>query len=110
MTRTGSLDHLVGEADTAPVLGSGDVPVLGTPRVLALLEAASLVALEGALGPGETSVGAELSLRHLAPSRVGELVNARAELLGREGSRLYFAVRLTQAGGDSSGRCWPRAG
>ncbi len=52
-----SVRIIVSEADTAIAIGSGDVPVLATPRVLALAEAAAVRALAGALPGGQTSVG-----------------------------------------------------
>jgi len=51
---TGTAELTVTTADTAEALGSGDVPVLGTPRVLALAEAATVAALDGRLEAGHT--------------------------------------------------------
>ncbi len=47
----------VTDRDTAVAVGSGDVDVLASPRVLALAEAAAVAALRGALPPERTSVG-----------------------------------------------------
>ena len=58
-------------ADTADALGSGSLPVLGTPRVLAWMEAATCAAIDAALGDGQTSVGSRVELEHLRPSAVG---------------------------------------
>ena len=93
---TGSAELVVGEADTAIAAGSGDVPVLATPRVLALAEQATLGALAGALAPEETSVGARVELDHLRPSFVGARVLARATLTEVHGRRLTFAVEVTE--------------
>jgi hypothetical protein len=49
--------HTVTEADTAAAIGSGEVPVLATPRVLALAERATVAAVAGALQAGATTVG-----------------------------------------------------
>lgn len=76
---------------TAENLGSGDVPVLGTPAVLALIEEAAVAAVRDALEPGATSVGTWAELEHLAPSRVGAEVRAAAELTAVDGRRLEFA-------------------
>jgi fluoroacetyl-CoA thioesterase len=84
----------VGEDDTAVALGSGDVPVLGTPRVVGLAEEATLRALEGRLEPGTTSVGMRVQLDHLAPTAVGHKVRADATLERVEGRRLTFAVAV----------------
>lgn len=83
-------------ADTARALGSGDVEVLGTPRVLALTEAATVQAAAASLGPGQTTVGTRVELDHLAPSGVGATVRAEATLVYRTGRRLTFDVRVTQ--------------
>ncbi|MGH8825899.1 MAG: thioesterase family protein [Jiangellaceae bacterium] len=84
--------HLVGEDDTATALGSGDVPVLATPRLLALAEAATVAALAGSLSEGTTSVGTRVELEHLAASPIGVRVSVRAELVGVEGRLLQFEV------------------
>jgi predicted thioesterase len=91
---TASVEHVVGEDDTAVALGSGDVPVLGTPRVIALLEAASVAAVRDRLGDGQTTVGTRIEVDHLRPSQVGASVLARAALTSSEGRRLVFAVSL----------------
>jgi fluoroacetyl-CoA thioesterase len=93
---TGSAELVVGEADTAVAAGSGDVPVLATPRVLALAEAATMAALAGILGPGQTSVGARVELDHLRPSFVGATVSARATLTEVRGRRLIFTVEVVE--------------
>lgn len=78
------------EEDTAVALGSGDVPVLGTPAVLALMEAAACAAIASALDPNTTSVGTWAELEHLAPSNVGATVEATAELIAVDGRTLEF--------------------
>jgi predicted thioesterase len=86
--------HTVTGADTATAVGSGEVPVLATPRVLALAERATVAAVAGALEPGATTVGTRVELDHLAPSPVGAEVAVHAVLERVEGRRLQFAVRL----------------
>jgi predicted thioesterase len=97
-TDSASVTVTVTEADTARALGSGDVEVLGTPRALALAEAATVRAAAASLAPGQTTVGTRVELDHLAPSPVGASVRADAELVYRSGRRLTFDVRLTQDG------------
>jgi len=80
----------VTDADTAQTLGSGDVPVLGTPRLLALAEAACAAAVAPQLDEGQTTVGTAVSLEHKRPSPVGARVEVEAELAGIEGRRLFF--------------------
>jgi fluoroacetyl-CoA thioesterase len=84
--------YTVTEADTAAAVGSGEVPVLATPRVLALAERATVAAVAGALEPGQTTVGARVELDHLAPSRVGAELEVTAVLEEVAGRRLRFAV------------------
>ena len=80
----------VTDADTAQALGSGDVPVLGTPRLLALAEAACVAAVAPQLGEGQTTVGAAVSLEHKRASPIGAPIEVEAELTGIEGRRLFF--------------------
>jgi predicted thioesterase len=77
--------------DTAKRVGSGDVPVLATPRLLALAEAATVRAVERHLAPGETSVGTRVELEHLAASPLGAHVQIGVELTEVDGRRLVFA-------------------
>ena len=91
---------VVNEGDTALAMGSGDVEVLATPRVMALSEHAAVLALDSRLPEGKTSVGAWVELEHLVPSRVGEEVVAEAVLLGVHGRRLEFSVTVTNDRGD----------
>jgi fluoroacetyl-CoA thioesterase len=86
--------YVVTGADTAAAIGSGAVPVLATPRVLALAEWATVAAVAGALGAGATTVGTRVELDHLAPSPVGAELSVRAVLERVDGRRLQFAVRL----------------
>lgn len=89
-----AFDHTVADQDTAVALGSGDVPVLATPRVLALAERATVAAVAGAIGPGATTVGARVELEHLAASVVGATVRVSAELERVDGRVLEFAVEV----------------
>ena len=86
----GEARRVVTEDLTAIRLGSGDVPVLGTPALLALIEEAAVTAVRGALPEGTTSVGVHVDLDHLSPSRVGTEVRALATLTAVEGRALTF--------------------
>jgi len=77
---------------TAEAWGSGDVPVYGTPSLVALLETAAVTAVAGKLAPGETTVGTWIEVSHLAATPVGVEVSAEAELVGIEGRKLTFSV------------------
>ena len=86
----------VDESDTAISLGSGDVPVLGTPAVLALAERAAVAAVSDELADDQTTVGSWVQLHHMKPSRVGAEVHAEAELTGVTGPRLEFRISVTE--------------
>ena len=80
----------VGDGDTAAALGSGDLPVLGTPRLLALAEAACVAAVAPQLTAGQTTVGAAVSLEHRKPSGLGTHIEVEAELVEVVGRKLFF--------------------
>ncbi len=94
--------HTVTEADTALALGSGDVPVLATPRLVELAEAATVAAL--GLDGSDTSVGTRVELDHLAATAVGGTVEVRAELVEADGRTRRFSVVATDDAGVMVGR------
>jgi predicted thioesterase len=102
--KRGEVAITVSAEDTAAALGSGEVPVLGTPRLLALAEAATVRALDGALAPGQTSVGTSVRLEHTAASPIGMRVAVTAELTGVDGRRATFEVEAVDASGTVVGR------
>ena len=85
-----SITAEVTEADTAQALGSGDVPVLGTPRLFALAEAACIAAIAPNLDSGKTTVGIAVSLEHKRASPVGASLEVEAELTEIDGRKLSF--------------------
>jgi fluoroacetyl-CoA thioesterase len=93
-----SVRIVVGEGDTAVEVGSGDVPVLATPRLLALAEAAAVAAVTPHLAPGQTSVGTGVSLEHRRASPVGAEILVDAELTEVDGRRLVFSFIARQSG------------
>ncbi|MDA8366971.1 MAG: thioesterase [Actinomycetota bacterium] len=96
---TAAVDLRVEEMDTAEALASGDVAVLGTPRLVALCEQATCEALTGLLGPDETSVAKRVQFDHLAPVAIGSRVRAEATLERIEGRRLTFSVSVSDTSG-----------
>ena len=93
----GTATLTVTEADTALEQGSGDVPVLATPRLIALFEEAAVAALGGNLPDGMTSVGASVSVDHIAPSPIGASVTAMAVLEAVDDVVLEFAFEATDS-------------
>ena len=78
--------------DCADALGSGDLPVLATPRLLAWCEAATVAAVAARLDPGQTSVGTRIQLEHTRASAVGAQLSVRAHLVHVDGRLLRFEV------------------
>ncbi|MDP8955819.1 MAG: thioesterase [Actinomycetota bacterium] len=104
-----SIVHLLGveevvqgavtENMTAMKARSGDVPVLATPMVLALVEGAAVRALEGKLPSGTTTVGVSVNLTHAAPTPVGETVEVRVRVDVVEERRVHFSFHVSDAQG-----------
>src|SRR6187402_3577581 len=88
----GSSELLVGVEHTAPRIGSGRVPVLATPVMINVIEAAALAAVEHLLPTGHQSLGIHLDVRHFAATPVGLRVTATAEVTRVEGRTIYFRV------------------
>lgn len=92
------LTFTVTDEDTAIALGSGSLPVLATPRLLAWCEAATCAAIEPALTAGSTSVGTRVSLEHLAASVVGREVEVTATSSYVDGRLHRFTVAARHDG------------
>ena len=88
------VESTVTDADTAQALGSGDVPVLGTPRVLALAEAATVACTARQMPGGLTPVGTRAEITHQAPTPIGHVVAAHATLAKVDGRKLIFDVTV----------------
>lgn len=84
---------------TAISMGSGDMSVLATPAMAALMENAAMLAVAGELQEGCTTVGGHFESSHLKPSGIGEKVSATAEVTGVEGKKIEF--KLTAYSGDT---------
>ena len=88
----------VGEDETAVAHGTGDAAVLSTPRLLQLMQQATMAALEGHLPDGVITAGLRVNLDHLHGSRVGATVESSATLTRLEGRRLVFECEATSEG------------
>lgn len=95
---TATIERTVTEEDTALAVGSGSLPVLGTPVLLAWCEAATCAAVSGSLAEGQTTVGTRMSVEHLAPSAVGAVVRVSAGTTHVDGRLVRFSVAVRQAG------------
>lgn len=95
----GEVELIVGDDDTAIAMRSGSVPVLATPRVIALAEEAAVRAIDGTLKANETSVGMQVQLDHLAPTATGHRVAAEATVEKVTGRRVVFTVSVNDERG-----------
>lgn len=93
---TATLTFTVEEGDTAAAVGSGSLPVLGTPRLLAWCEATTCAAIERALSPGETSVGTRVEIEHAKASPVGARITVTASETYADGRLHRFTVAAFQ--------------
>ena len=82
----------VTDAVTAVKVGSGDMPVLATPMMMALMENAAMLAVRDALPEGCTTVGGHIESSHLKPSKVGNVIRAEAEVTKVDGKKIVFKV------------------
>ncbi|MBR5685737.1 MAG: thioesterase family protein [Muribaculaceae bacterium] len=93
MTGLTHTSHLtVTEAVTAIAMGSGDMPVLATPAMMALMENAAMLAVADHLPEGCTTVGGHIASSHLRPSKLGDTVTATATVTRAEGKKIEFKV------------------
>jgi len=88
------MPYEVTETDTAAALGSGDVPVLATPRLIALMEAATVRVAEPYVSPGQTTVGTAIRVEHRRATPVGDSIEITATPPRTvTGHHLTFGVR-----------------
>lgn len=92
-------EFTVAEADTALAVGSGSLPVLGTPRLLAWCEATTCAAIEDSLPDGSTSVGTRIAFEHRGASAVGETVRVTAATAYVDGRLVRFTVSAAHPDG-----------
>ena len=89
------LEQTVTQELTAAAVGSGALPVFGTPFMAAMMENAALTCLQNFLEEGLGSVGTHLDISHDAPTPVGMTVWAEAEItaVSENGKMVDFAVK-----------------
>jgi predicted thioesterase len=101
--RSASITRTVTDADTASAMGSGDLPVLATPRLLAWCEAATCEAIDSGLDAERTSVGSRVTIAHERPSPVGAQLVVRAAVTHVDGRLVRFSVAGEHADGTVVG-------
>lgn len=97
LTHTSTL--VVKKEDLAVTLGSGDLEVLATPAMMALMENAAMLAVKDVLPDGSTTVGSQISSTHLKPTAEGKTVTATAILTDVEGRKLTYKVSASDENG-----------
>ena len=88
------LEQTVTQELTAASIGSGALPVFGTPFMAAMMENAALTALQSFLEEGLGSVGTRLDITPDAPTPIGMKVFAEAEIVSvsENGKMVDFRV------------------
>lgn len=97
LTHTSTLT--VSEDNLACNVGSGDLRVLATPMMMALMENAAMLAVKNELEPGQSTVGGFISSSHLKPTGLGHTISATAELIEINGRKLKFKVTASDENG-----------
>ena len=77
---------------TAVAVGSGDMVVLATPMMIALMENAAMLAVKDELPDGCTTIGGFIESSHLKPSMIDDVVSASAEVTKVDGKKIWFKI------------------
>ena len=93
--------YTVTDDDTAIAMGSGDVPVLGTPRMIAWCEEVTVMALADELEESQTSVGTRVDMEHVSPTPVGRTVDVTAAVDRVDGRTVVFSIDVTDDNGTA---------
>lgn len=90
--QTGTSSLVVGVEHTAAKVGSGVIPVLATPVMINVIEAAALACAEHLLPEGHQSLGIRLNVSHIAATPAGMKITAQAVVTKVEGRTVHFKV------------------
>ncbi len=96
---TGTAETIVTPDELAITVGSGSLDVYSTPSMVALMEQAACDCLEEYLTADETTVGTELSIKHLSATPEAMTVRAEAELTAVTGREFTFNVKAFDEAG-----------
>ncbi len=91
--QTFTSETVVTESMLACNVGSGDLRVLATPMMMALMENAAMNCVAGNLESGYSTVGGQIDSSHLKPTGLGKTIRATAELTAIEGRKLSFKIK-----------------
>ena len=90
----GNRELIVTEELTAKAIGSGELPVLATPAVIALAEETAWRSVAAFLEPGQGTVGTKLEVEHISATPVGMKVKCETELTEIDRRKLTFSVTV----------------
>ena len=93
------IETIVREDDTAKAFGSGELMVLATPRMIALMEEASYKCVGADLDEGTSTVGTYLDVKHLAATPVGMKVTVESEVIEVDGRKIVYNVKAFDEAG-----------
>ena len=85
--------YVVKAEDTAANVGSGELPVLATPTLIAWMENAAMLTVAKDLSDNETTVGGKISVSHLRPSAIGTTVEISAIVTDVDGKKITFSLQ-----------------
>lgn len=91
--KTNYLKLTVEKSDTAKAVGSGELEVLATPRMIALMEECAYKCISDCLEDGATTVGTQMNVKHLSATPVGMGITVEAVVTENEGRRVCFSVK-----------------
>ena len=95
----GNRELIVTEELTAQAIGSGELPVLATPAVIALAEETAWRSVATFLEPGQGTVGTKLEVEHISATPVGMKVRCETELTEIDRRKLTFSVAVFDEAG-----------
>lgn len=83
----------VTEKNTALAIGSGNLRVLATPYMAAMMENAAYRSIWPCLDDTDSSVGVRLELAHSAATPVGMKIRIESEVTAVDGRRITFGIK-----------------
>lgn len=82
----------VKESETAEAVGSGGLPVLSTPHMIAYMENTAMTLMSSELNENDTSVGMEINVKHLAPTALNKTVSVKAQQVDKSGKVFTYEI------------------
>lgn len=97
---TGKASFVIVPSQSAREMGSGDLDVFSTPCLVGLMEEACWKSIASSLSEGESSVGVEMTVSHLAATPIGMEVWAESMVTAVDGKRIHFTVTAYDEAGE----------